>query len=261
MALEPRTGYNTGLYDLMFFKEHVLKAHGSPLPRMLKLNTVVSIREFSSGVLILFLLFLSGFFFPSCSVVTATYGLTSGVIKTTYKVTKTAGKAVYVVGDVTFDVVKAPLAWPLTNDDVETIDGLTPKEAIRLGRVKTAPYVVKGERYEPMTVAMAKSYREKGVASWYGYETYSSKGGRMTANGEAFHPKKLTAAHKLLPLPTFVRVTNLENGRSLIVRVNDRGPFYGNRMIDVSAGAARELGFYKQGTAPVLVETVAVEDG
>jgi rare lipoprotein A len=83
----------------------------------------------------------------------------------------------------------------------------------------------------------------------------------MTANGEAFHPSKLTAAHKLLPLPTFVRVTNLENGRSIIVRVNDRGPFHQDRLIDLSAGAARELGFYQEGTAPVLVETVQTEKG
>ena len=78
----------------------------------------------------------------------------------------------------------------------------------------------------------------------------------MTANGEAFDPGKPTAAHKLLPLPAHVRVTNLENGRSMIVRVNDRGPFVKGRIIDLTAGAARQLGFYRNGTAKVRVETV-----
>lgn len=81
----------------------------------------------------------------------------------------------------------------------------------------------------------------------------------MTANGEAFHPDGLNAAHKYLPLPTHVRVTNLENQRSIIVRVNDRGPFVKGRIIDLSAGAARKLGFYENGTAKVLVETVPIE--
>jgi rare lipoprotein A len=99
------------------------------------------------------------------------------------------------------------------------------------------------------------------MASWYGNETYRQKGGHMTANGEAFDPDGLSAAHKLLPLPTFVRVTNLENRRHIIVRVNDRGPFVRGRVIDLSAGAARKLGFYKKGTARVRVETVTLETG
>jgi rare lipoprotein A len=81
----------------------------------------------------------------------------------------------------------------------------------------------------------------------------------MTANGEAFDPRGLTAAHKHLPLPTFVRVTNLENRRQIVVRVNDRGPFVAGRIIDLSAGAAKRLGFYREGTARVLVETVELE--
>ncbi|MBW1669528.1 MAG: septal ring lytic transglycosylase RlpA family protein, partial [Deltaproteobacteria bacterium] len=93
---------------------------------------------------------------------------------------------------------------------------------------------------------------------WYGRETWRKKGGRMTANGEVFNPDGLNAAHKYLPLPTHVRVTNLDNHRSVIVRVNDRGPFVPGRIIDVSAGAAKKLGFYKKGTARVLVETVKV---
>ena len=88
----------------------------------------------------------------------------------------------------------------------------------------------------------------------------------MTANGEAFYPKGLTAAHKYLPLPTNVKVTNLENGRTVIVRVNDRGPFpsrqnprSGERIIDLSMGAAKRLGLYEKGTAKVRVETIPVE--
>ena len=78
----------------------------------------------------------------------------------------------------------------------------------------------------------------------------------MTANGEAFNPNKPTAAHKYLPLPTHVRIVNLDNGKSIVVRVNDRGPFVKNRIIDLSAGAAKKLGFYKQGLTRVRVETV-----
>jgi rare lipoprotein A len=192
----------------------------------------------------------------SCAVVRTTYHLTAGTLKLGYKVTRLAGKTVYTIGKFTFIVVKAPLSWQLTHEDIDTIDGLSPREAIRQGRVKTSPYVVNGRRYVPMNVAAARSYRQEGIASWYGYETYRQKGGRMTANGEAFDPDGLSAAHKYLPLPTFVRVTNLENGRAIIVRVNDRGPFVDSRIIDLSAAAAKRLGFYKAGTARVRVETV-----
>ncbi|MBC2711597.1 MAG: septal ring lytic transglycosylase RlpA family protein [Desulfosarcina sp.] len=195
----------------------------------------------------------------ACGVVRTTYRLTKGTVVVAYKVTKFAGSTVYTVGGFTFDVITAPLSWPLTNDDIETIDGLSPKEAIAQGRVKASPYVVKGKRYVPMTVKQAETYRQKGIASWYGDETYRQRGGHMTANGEAFNPDGLSAAHKHLPLPIFVRVTNLSNRRSIIVRVNDRGPFIDGRVIDLSAGAAKKLGFYKQGTARVLVETVTLE--
>jgi rare lipoprotein A len=110
-----------------------------------------------------------------------------------------------------------------------------------------------------MSVEQAQTYQETGIASWYGYETYKQKGGHMTANGEAFDPNGLNAAHKYLPLPTFVKVTNLKNRRSIILRVNDRGPFVDGRIIDLSAGAARKLGFYKQGTTRVRVEAITVE--
>ena len=198
----------------------------------------------------------------SCGVVTATYMVGKGA----YSVTKTAvkgaygtGKIIYKVGKFTFEVVMAPMTWPLTHDDLETIDGLPPKEAIRLGRVKMAPYVVNGRRYEPMSLEEAGKYEEKGIASWYGEETRKQKDGHMTANGEAFDPDGLNAAHKYLPLPSYVKVTNLENGKSIILRVNDRGPFVEDRIIDLSAGAAKKLGYFKRGTARVKVEAIDVE--
>jgi len=215
---------------------------------------------------VLWIFFVLAFlFFGSCSIFKTTYDVTKGTIettykitkytvKTTYKVTKGVGKTVYQIGKYTFIVVKAPLTWPLTRKEIESIDDLPPKEAIQQGRVKKSPYVVKGKRYVPMSVEEAAKYRQKGIASWYGFETYHQKGGHMTANGEAFDPNGLNAAHKYLPLPTFVKVTNLENRRSIILRVNDRGPFVEGRIIDLSAGAARKLGFYDKGTARVRVE-------
>lgn len=195
----------------------------------------------------------------SCGIIKTTYKVTAGTLKLGYGVTKFAGKTVYTVGKFTFKVVMAPLSWPLTHSELDSIDGLSPKEAIRQGRVKSSPYVVRGQRYVPMSIEKSRAYRQQGIASWYGYETYHQKGGHMTANGEAFDPRGLSAAHKYLPLPTFVRVTNLDNRRQIIVRVNDRGPFVQNRIIDLSAGAAKKLGFYKKGTARVLVETVDLE--
>ena len=202
----------------------------------------------------------------SCQALRTTYNVTEGAVKTTYHLSKFtaksvygAGKLIYVVGGLTFEVMSAPLSWPLTHEEIETIDGLSPKEAISQGKVKKSPYVVRGRRYVPMSLEQARNYQETGTASWYGYETYQQEGGHMTANGEAFHPNGLTAAHKYLPLPTFVKVTNLENHRSIILRVNDRGPFVDGRIIDLSAGAARKLGFFEQGTAKVRVEALDVE--
>ena len=212
-----------------------------------------------SGPTFLILLLLCGLGLYACGIIKGTYRLTAGTIKLAYNVTKFAGKTVYTIGGFTFSVVMAPFSWPLTREEIESIDELPPKEAIRQGRVKASPYVVKGRRYVPMTVDKARTYRQKGIASWYGDETYNQRGGHMTANGEAFDPDGLNAAHKYLPLPTFVQVTNLENNRKVILRVNDRGPFVAGRIIDLSAGAARKLGFYKKGTARVLVETVNLQ--
>ena len=96
------------------------------------------------------------------------------------------------------------------------------------------------------------NYREEGLASWYGDDFH----GRLTANGEVFDMASLTAAHPTLPMPSYARVTNLRNGKSLIVRVNDRGPYHGNRLIDVSNKAAELLEFKGNGVARVRVEYV-----
>jgi rare lipoprotein A len=207
--------------------------------------------------------FVSAFSLAGCAVVEGTYDVVAGTVKGVYYVTTGTAKAVYHVGEFAFNVVKAPIEWSLMNDDIETIDGLPVKEAIRQGRVKNSPYRVKGKKYFPMTVAKAQRYKETGVASWYGNETLNQKDGHMTANGEAFNPNALSAAHKHLPLPTNVKVTNLQNGRSVIVRVNDRGPFpsdhnpaSGRRIIDLSYAAAKQLDFHARGTARVKVETI-----
>jgi rare lipoprotein A len=111
------------------------------------------------------------------------------------------------------------------------------------------PYVVGGRVYVPEEDV---NYREEGLASWYGDDFH----GRLTANGEVFDMDSLTAAHPTLPMPCYARVTNLTNGKSLIVRVNDRGPYHGNRLIDVSNKAAELLEFKGSGVARVRVEYI-----
>lgn len=112
------------------------------------------------------------------------------------------------------------------------------------------PYRVNGVYYRP---AVDYGYRQVGVASWYGPKFH----GRSTANGEIFDMNALTAAHRTLPLPSFVRVTNLRNGRMLVLRINDRGPFVNDRIIDLSRRAAQLLGFRNRGTVRVRVEILA----
>src|SRR6187549_2059511 len=111
------------------------------------------------------------------------------------------------------------------------------------------PYTVAGRVYVPED---DPNYRAEGMASWYGDDFH----GRLTANGEVFDMLSLTAAHPTLPIPSYARVTNLKNGKSLVVRVNDRGPYHGNRLIDVSNKAAELLEFKSNGVAKVRVEYV-----
>ncbi len=117
-------------------------------------------------------------------------------------------------------------------------------------KAKPGTYRVLGKDYEVLPDSLG--YVEIGIASWYGSKFH----GRLTSNGEIYDMYQLTAAHKALPLPTFVQVTNLDNGRKAVVRVNDRGPFHDDRVIDLSWQAAVQLGFADKGTAPVVVEAL-----
>lgn len=110
------------------------------------------------------------------------------------------------------------------------------------------PYTVRGTTYTPAADAR---YDRVGYATWYGPES-----GNQTANGERFRPDGISAAHTTLPLPSYVEVTALDSGRRIVVRVNDRGPFARGRLIDLSRGAAEELGIKAQGVAPVRVRVV-----
>ena len=114
------------------------------------------------------------------------------------------------------------------------------------------PYSVRGTTYTPAADA---AYDRVGYATWYGPES-----GDQTANGERFRPDGITAAHTTLPLPTYVEVTALDTGRRIVVRINDRGPFARGRLIDLSRGAADELGVRAQGVAPVRVRVVEPSD-
>jgi len=116
------------------------------------------------------------------------------------------------------------------------------------------PYSVNGERYQP--ISSAAGYVEEGVASWYGTKFH----GRKTSNGETYDMYAMTAAHKTLPMNVYLKVTNLNNGHSAVVRVNDRGPFVKSRIIDLSYSAAKELGVVGPGTAPVRIEALGYQE-
>jgi len=116
------------------------------------------------------------------------------------------------------------------------------------------PYSVFGVSYRPLKTA--KGYRERGVASWYGKKFH----GQRTANGETYDMYAMSAAHKTLPLPSYLRVRNLNNGKSVIVRVNDRGPFRENRIVDLSYAAAAKLGIIGTGTGVVEVEALSGDE-
>jgi rare lipoprotein A len=122
------------------------------------------------------------------------------------------------------------------------------KGAFKIGR----PYQIAGQWYKPQ---VDWTYDQTGIASWYGLPFH----GKVTANGEVYNKFSMTAAHKTLQLPSIVRVTNLENNKSIIVRINDRGPFVGNRIIDLSYAAAKTLDMDIKGTARVRVQVLPDE--
>ena len=119
-----------------------------------------------------------------------------------------------------------------------------------LHKTANLSYKVAGKRYQPTQTI--ESFSQTGKASWYGPGFH----GKKTSSGERFDMNTLSAAHRTLPIPSYARVTNLSNGKSVVVRINDRGPFHGNRVMDVSKAAAKELGFIHTGTANVKVEQI-----
>lgn len=128
----------------------------------------------------------------------------------------------------------------------------TPRPDPILSAGNKSPYTVNGVTYE--ILQHHRGYRERGIASWYGAKFH----GHATSNGEIYDLYLPSAAHKTLPIPSYARVTNLENGSSVVVRVNDRGPFHPDRLIDLSYAAAVKLGYMEQGTARVDVEVMDV---
>ena len=142
---------------------------------------------------------------------------------------------------------------PKSKIDVTTIPNAVPKSESKSRYGNPSSYVVFGKRYYVMD--SSKGYAEKGIASWYGTKFH----GRRTSSGETYDMYAMTAAHKTLPLPTYVRVTNLNNKKFVILKVNDRGPFHENRIIDLSYTAAIKLDIIKNGTG--LVEVRAIEPG
>ena len=133
-----------------------------------------------------------------------------------------------------------------------SIPEVIPEPVTRTQAGNRSPYTVLGKTYTVLPTE--KGYSETGIASWYGEKFH----GHKTSNGEVFDMYQASAAHKSLPIPSFLRVTNLDNNRSLIVRVNDRGPFHGDRIIDLSYAAALKLGYADRGTARVQLDAIVV---
>lgn len=127
--------------------------------------------------------------------------------------------------------------------------------------IMTRSYTVRGQTYHPMSVEQALGYRETGICSWYDESSWLGLRRGNTSLGERVMPWHLTGAHKTLPLPCVVKVTNLRNGRSVKLRLNDRGPFIAGRHLDVTPRAAKKLGFREQGLTETRLEVLSVGDG
>lgn len=134
--------------------------------------------------------------------------------------------------------------------DVSHVKDAVPRVEPKSRGGNKSPYTVLGKQYSIMPNALG--YATTGTASWYGRKFH----GHKTSNGEVYDMYKMSAAHKSLPIPTYLRVTNLANNRQVIVRVNDRGPFHGNRLIDLSYAAAAKLDMLSKGTANVRLEAI-----
>jgi rare lipoprotein A len=141
---------------------------------------------------------------------------------------------------------------PSGNFDVSGLADATPRYEPPRSAGNKSPYTVWGKSYQ--VLASNENYVKRGIASWYGEKFH----GHKTSNGETFNMYTMSAAHKNLRIPSYARVTNLDNGRSVVVRVNDRGPFHGDRLIDLSYAAAKKLGYLDTGTARVEVAAINV---
>lgn len=126
---------------------------------------------------------------------------------------------------------------------------------------QTKGYTVRGQYYQPLGVDEALDYEESGGCSWYNESSFFGLKRGTTSLGEKVMPWHLTGAHKTLPIPCLVKVTNEENGKSVKLRINDRGPFIPGRILDVTPRAAKKLGFYGEGITTVNVEVISVGDG
>ncbi len=128
-----------------------------------------------------------------------------------------------------------------------------PRSSEAIHRATLRPYTINGKRYYPTVVSVG--WEQEGIASWYGPDFH----GGTTSNGERYNMYAMTAAHKTLPMNTMVRVTNRRNGRSVVVRINDRGPFVSGRIIDLSYSAGKRIGIDKTGTAPVRLKVLGFD--
>ena len=143
---------------------------------------------------------------------------------------------------------------PVESIELSSIPEVIPGPVVRTIAGNRSPYTVLGKTY--FVLPSEEGYSERGIASWYGEKFH----GHKTSNGEVFDMYHVSAAHKSLPIPSFLKVTNLDNNRSIVVRVNDRGPFHGNRLIDLSYAAALKLGYAETGTARVQLESIVAEN-
>ena len=165
-------------------------------------------------------------------------------------------------GDIDYDKASGGGRYSILRDHapsgdikVDHLPDLVPKYEPKSRGGNKSPYEVWGKKYTVMD--SAQGYEAQGTASWYGQKFH----GHKTSNGETYDMYAFSAAHKSLPLPTYLKVTNLDNQRSVIVRVNDRGPFHGDRLIDLSYAAAARLDYHKKGLARVRVEAITPKPG
>lgn len=143
---------------------------------------------------------------------------------------------------------------PKNDIDLSHVPDAVPRHEVRTRAGNKNPYTVLGKTYH--LIEDETSYKERGYASWYGYKF----NGHRTSNGEIYDMYAMSAAHKTLPIPSYVKVTNLDNGKSVVVRVNDRGPFHAGRIIDLSYAAAQRIGIHRAGTGRVEVEIALPSD-